>query len=232
MAWRQTHELLRLEVPLAQAAIRWAADTSGGVITRPARACTPGEQMRWEVPVISWCATEVASPGGGLALLLDGPQGVDATPDRLGVSLVRGATWPDPGADRGWHRQRLALMPASQGWCRGGIPQAAIAFREPGWWGPAAPATAEQWLPPLPSGLVPVAVGAPRSSDRHGDRSSGLRMRVLNPGARRQLWCPQGWMVRRQGEAKKSAREEIVFRPGELVEVELTPRPEQGDQSS
>ena len=248
VAWRQTHELLRLEVPLAQAAIRWAADTSGGVITRPARACTPGEQMRWEVPVISWCATEVASPGGGLALLLDGPQGVDATPDRLGVSLVRGATWPDPGADRGWHRQRLALMPASQGWCRGGIPQAAIAFREPGWWGPAGLAQAQQWLPPLPDGLVPVAVEAPRDADRSFNPSKGLRMRVLNPGGRRQQWCPPGWVISRLAEAVEcqqaaapkdqtdrgcaSAAQAIVFSPGELVEVVLTPLEGDVDQSS
>ena len=204
--------------------------------------------MRWEVPVISWCATEVASPGGGLALLLDGPQGVDATPDRLGVSLVRGATWPDPGADRGWHRQRLALMPASQGWCRGGIPQAAIAFREPGWWGPAGLAQAHQWLPPLPDGLVPVAVEAPRDADRSFNPSKGLRMRVLNPGGRRQQWCPPGWVISRLAEAVEcqqaaapkdqtdrgcaTAAQGIVFSPGELVEVVLTPLEGDVDQSS
>ena len=131
--WQQTHELLRLELPLARPAARWAADTSGGVLERPARAMTAGEQVRWEVPVISWCASTAVAPGGGLALLLDGPQGVDADEARLGVSLLRGPTWPDPGADRGWHRHRLALMPVSQGWCRDGVPQAALAFREPGW---------------------------------------------------------------------------------------------------
>ena len=170
---------------------------------------------------------------------------------------------PDPGADRGWHRQRLALMPASQGWCRGGIPQAAIAFREPGWWGPAGLADAEQWLPPLPNGLVPVAVGMPRDAGG-GTPSAGLRMRVLNPGASRPALVPPGMGDPPTRESVDSEQpvdskqpvdlktsqliqmpqpiapaalhamstEGIVFRPGELVEVVLTPLQEHLDQSS
>ena len=218
--WSQTHELLRLEVPLAHDAVRWAADTSGGVLQRPAQACTPGEQMRWEVPVISWCASEARAPGGGLALLLDGPQGVDATPERLGVSLLRGPTWPDPAADQGLHRQRLALMPAPAGWCRSGVPQAAIAFREPGWWGPAACAHPQQWLPPLPTGLVPIAVVNPATQGDGSNEPAPFCMRVLNPGARRQIWAPQGWQVRRPlGKTDDS----VCIRPGELIELELIP---------
>ena len=34
--WHQTHELLRMVCPLAAPAVRWAADTSGGVLERPA----------------------------------------------------------------------------------------------------------------------------------------------------------------------------------------------------
>jgi hypothetical protein len=55
--WRQQHELLRLELPLAQPACRYAADTPGGVIERPAAAVNGREQARWEVPAISWIAS-------------------------------------------------------------------------------------------------------------------------------------------------------------------------------
>ena len=113
--WRQSHEVLRLECPLQTPAVRWASDTSGGVIERPAKLHTPMEKARWEVPVISWLASVPAAPGGGLAVLLDGPQGADASPDPRGVSLLRGPTWPDPSADAGWHRQRVALMPLVEG---------------------------------------------------------------------------------------------------------------------
>ena len=85
--WRQRHELLRLELDLAKGAVRFAADTSGGVIERPAQPRTARERERWEVPVVSWLASQSAAPGGGLAVLLEGAQGVDAVVDRLGVSL-------------------------------------------------------------------------------------------------------------------------------------------------
>jgi alpha-mannosidase len=140
--WRQRHEVLRLELPLQQAAVRWAADTSGGVIERPAVAVTAREASRWEVPAISWMASQTAR--GGLAVLLDGPQGVSCSADRLGVSLLRAPTWPDPGADNGPQRLRLALMPCVDGWRRSGVAAAAVRFREPLWRWPGPSALARQ----------------------------------------------------------------------------------------
>jgi alpha-mannosidase len=151
--WRQQHELLRLELPLAQASSRYAADTSGGVLERPAQACTPREQARWEVPAISWIASQ--GQGGGLAVLLDGPQGVSAQPDQLGISLLRAPTWPDPSADNGYQRLRLALLPCPGGWRQAGVPHQAVRFREPVWLRPQQPGD-RQVEPPqmaLPSGL-------------------------------------------------------------------------------
>ncbi len=153
--WRQRHELLRLEIPLAQIAQRWAADTSGGVLERPARPVTSREQARWEVPAISWIASVAAA--GGLAVLLDGPQGVSASPEELGVSLLRAPTWPDPGADNGLQRLRLALAPCPAGWCSAQVPQQAVAFREPLWLRPAVARGRPERLqafPPLGEGLL------------------------------------------------------------------------------
>ena len=150
--WRQRHELLRLELPLRQPADRWAADTSGGVLERPATPVTAREQARWEVAAISWLASCTA--GGGLAVLLDGPQGVSAQADRLGVSLLRAPTWPDPGADNGWVRQRLALLPCPGGWRSAAVPAQAQAFREPLWLRPAPSS-------PDPASSAPCALAAP-----------------------------------------------------------------------
>jgi alpha-mannosidase len=212
--WRQTHELLRLELPLATPAVRIAADTSGGVIERPAEPMTAREQARWEVPVISWFASQSAAPGGGLAVLLDGPQGVDWSSDRLGISMLRGPTWPDPSADQGWHRQRLALMPFAGSWSDAGVPQAAIAFREPGWCADL-PAEQRQWIPSLPLPLTPVAL------ERHAD---ACLLKLLNAGSARCRWTPgSGWRVRR--EADMSAADAVVIAPGELVSLVI-------DQSS
>ena len=136
--WRQRHELLRLHVPLASPICRWAADTPGGVMERPADPRKPREQARWEVAAVSWLASVQGGGGDGLALLLDGPQGVSAGVEELGVSLLRAPTWPDPGADHGLQRLRLALMPAPEGWRRAAVPQEACRFRDPLWLRPVA----------------------------------------------------------------------------------------------
>ena len=189
--WRQRHELLRLEIPLAAPAQRWAADTSGGVLERPADAVTAREQARWEVPVISWLAS-VAAGGGGLAVLLDGPQGVSASPAELGVSLLRAPTWPDPGADNGDQRLRLALLPCPMGWSSGLVPQQAVAFREPHW---VRPAVAQgrpgrrQALPPLGEGLV--LLGCRRSGD---DGTLVLSVQNCSP-CRRRLELGSAWQL-------------------------------------
>ena len=208
--WHQTHELLRLELPLATPAVRIGADTSGGVIERPAAPMTPREQARWEVPVVSWFASQSAAPGGGMAVLLDGPQGVDWSPARLGISLLRGPTWPDPSADQGWHRHRLALMPLSGSWSDAGVPQAAIAFREPGWCAPL-PAELRQWFPSLPLQLTPVALQG---------HDGGCLLKLLNAGSSRCRWVPgPGWGVRRQSD--QNATDAVVIAPGELVSLVL-----------
>jgi len=192
--WRARHELLRLEVPLHQSAQRWAADTTGGILERPAQAVTPREQARWEVPAVSWLAS--AHQAGGLAVLLDGPQGVSATPEKLGISLLRAPTWPDPGADNGWQRLRLALLPCARGWQRAQVPQEATRFREPLWIRPAQldPA-AQAWLerrqalPPLGEGLQLIAL---RPAAILGD----LLVAVQNCSPLRRSW-PLGsdWQV-------------------------------------
>ena len=147
--WRQCHELLRCHVPLAQPGGFWAADCAAGVQERPSQPRTPREASRWECPALSWLAGGTAA--AGLALLLDGPQGVNGSATGLGVSLLRGPTWPDPSADQGLQRLRLGLMAAPGGWCQALVPAAAAAFRQPPWQRPAAPGPCDrQELLPWP----------------------------------------------------------------------------------
>jgi alpha-mannosidase len=178
--WRERHALLRFEAPLAQQPQRWASDTSGGILERPAKAVTAREQARWEVAAISWMAAEAAAPGGGLGVLLDGPQGVSVAPEALGVSLLRGPTWPDPGADNGQQRQRLALIPCARGWAAAALPQQAIRFREPLWSRP--------WplRPGARSGLPSLGPGLQLLSLRPDPGGLGACLAVQNVTAQRQ----------------------------------------------
>jgi alpha-mannosidase len=123
-----------------------------------------------------------------MAVLLDGPQGVDASPERLGVSLLRGPTWPDPGADNGWQRCRLALLPCPDGWRQAAVPAQARRFREPLWGHPvAAPGQGPAWgkVGPLADDLALVSLR--EAADGSGDRllavqNEGPCRRTVDPG--------------------------------------------------
>lgn len=151
-----------------------------------------------------------------MAVLLDGPQGADASPDHLGVSLLRGPTWPDPSADAGWHRQRVALMPLVEGWMRNGVPQAAIRFREPGWHGPLDLQTVWQGFPSVPDGVIPLAIKPANADDQTaGQVPAELVIQLLNSGPQRVNWqLKHGW-------ATPTGEGIIRLTPGELKEVRL-----------
>ena len=191
--WRQRHELLRLEVPLASPAVRWAADTPAGVLERPAEPRTAREQARWEVAALAWLASVGPAGGGGLAVLLDGPQGVDATAERLGVSLLRAPTWPDPGADNGFQRLRLALMPCGEGWRQAQVPLQARRLREPLWCHPVDPAAIDLSGPAWPPLAPDLALMSLRAAD---DGSGDLLVALQNEGPCRRRFDPgTGWVL-------------------------------------
>lgn len=194
--WRQRHELLRLELALQHPAVRWAADTSAGVIERIAAAANPREASRWEVPAISWLASQAST--GGLAVLLDGPQGVSGSAAALGISLLRGPTWPDPGADNGTQRLRLALMPCAQGWRQAGVAPAAVRFREPCWLRPAKGSSAS-----VPGSVLQLGhpdlrlislVGEGQGSGNVSGGTARLTVQNLSP-CRQQLELGGEWEV-------------------------------------
>ena len=193
--WQQVHELLRLEATLKHTVSRWAADQPGGVIERPGVGRTGRECSRWECTATSWLAAQ--QQRGGLAVLLDGPQGVDVEAKRVGVSLLRGPTWPDATANRGWWRLRLALMPLQDSWCRELVPAAADHLRWPLWLRPAAAAPAlksqEVWLPwPEPQQrLLALCPGA------YNFGNSRLTVQNLAPWRGDVSWlADRGWAVR------------------------------------
>ena len=226
--WRQRHELLRLELPLAQVAERYAADTSAGVLERPAHALTPREQARWEVTAISWVASQSKAGAGGLAVLLDGPQGVSVTSDQLGVSLLRAPTWPDPSGDNGIQRLRLALYPSRHGWSSAEVPRLAGRFREPLWIRPAPRRAQEVSGQDEIAGSIDLLEGVDWAnaqvrvlSCRPGSRPGRLALRLQNLSPQRQRWTlVSNWRWRR-GDSEPWTRGGLVLKPWQLLALEL-----------
>ena len=109
----------------------------------------------------------------------------------------------------------MALMPFQGSWAHAAVPQAAIAFREPGWHGPISAGQHQAsmgtrcWLPAIPRRLCPIALRPD---------ANGVVLQLLNPGASRCLWQPGGgWKVGRS----VAADDWIELAPGELVELRL-----------
>ncbi|HYZ16174.1 MAG TPA: glycoside hydrolase family 38 C-terminal domain-containing protein [Candidatus Acidoferrum sp.] len=116
VAWHEDHVLLRAEHRVALPARGVRYGQQHGTLVREAYPQSEAERAKFEVPGQRWA--HVTDGGDGLAVFvtdLYGWSGV-GLPDggiRLGTSLLRSPTWPDPTADRGEQRLAYALVPTA-----------------------------------------------------------------------------------------------------------------------
>jgi alpha-mannosidase len=113
--WRERRHLLRLENWLSVSTDEATYGAPHGTVRRSARADTPAQQARFEVPGQRFALVRDAG-GNGVALFTADTYGwsaraLDRGGIRLGHSLLRGTTWPDPHADRGEQHLGWAFAP-------------------------------------------------------------------------------------------------------------------------
>ncbi len=113
--WRERRRLLRLENWLAVQTDTVTYGAPHGTVRRSSLADTPERRARFEVPGQRF-AIACDDAGAGLALLTLDTYGWSARTLehgglRLGHSLLRGTTWPDPQADAGDHHFTWAFAP-------------------------------------------------------------------------------------------------------------------------
>jgi alpha-mannosidase len=114
LEWRERHTLLRCENEFAVRAERARCGTPHGTIERPLAPRTKAERAKFEFPAQRFVA--IGAPSGGCALFALDTYGwsLGATRDgraKLGHSLLRGSTWPDPHADLGEQIFAYAFVP-------------------------------------------------------------------------------------------------------------------------
>jgi alpha-mannosidase len=123
--WHEQEKILKAAFPLDVHADRSAAEIQFGHVFRPTHTNTSWDAARFELYAHRWI--HVGEAGYGVAVLTEATYGYDATrtsgddgtTTTVRLSLVRGPTSPDPGADQGRHQFRYALLPGV------GIPGAA-----------------------------------------------------------------------------------------------------------
>lgn len=108
-AWQEDHQLLRLVAATGYRGRHAMFGCPFGAIARPQLPGVEADEAMWEVPGSRWAAVIPDSGDDGLAIVAESKLGYAARDGVLSVSLLRGARWPDPDADRGHHTMRLAL---------------------------------------------------------------------------------------------------------------------------
>lgn len=106
--WRERHRLLKFHMPTAWRGTQARFGLPFGAIARPQLPGTEKDEAAWEVPGSRWAAVG-DDAGHGLAMCSEAKFGFSCREGDLGLSLLRSPTHPDPEADQGAHRLRLAV---------------------------------------------------------------------------------------------------------------------------
>lgn len=127
--WHDRHRLLRVEFPWNIRSAQAAYEIQSGYVERPTHTNTSWDMARFEVCAQRWA--DLSEPGYGVALLNDSKYGYSTAGNRMSLSLLRGATYPDPEADQGFHRFSYAVFPHSGSHQEAGITHESARFNNP-----------------------------------------------------------------------------------------------------
>ncbi len=106
--WQERNLMVKAAFPAAAWSGRADFEIPFGFVARP----TDGT----EVPALKWIELTDDSGGFGLSLLNDSRYGFDVKDNVMRISLIHGATSPDPEADRGKHETLYSLYPHERSW--------------------------------------------------------------------------------------------------------------------
>lgn len=112
--WHEQHILLKAAFPLAATNKSATYEIPYGEIQRPTTRDNSFEKARFEVPALRWA--DEGNNAHGLSLLNNSKYGYDAVGNVLRLSLLRGATWPDPVADQGKQVFDYTIYPHAGTW--------------------------------------------------------------------------------------------------------------------
>ena len=106
--WQERNVMVKTTFPAALENPVATFEIPFGAITRPADGT--------EVPAIKWVDLSGSQGTAGLTLVNDSRYGFDIRDNVIRMSVIRGATYPDPEADRGRHELAYALYPHRGSW--------------------------------------------------------------------------------------------------------------------
>jgi alpha-mannosidase len=163
--WQERNLMIKAAFPLAVRANAAEFEIPYGSVTRPANGK--------EAPALRWIDVDDASGDYGVGLLNDSRYGFDVRANVARISIIHGATNPDPEADRGPHETMYALFPHGGTWKDAAIDRRGyefnnsllprLAMAHPGKLGPR-----HSFLSVEPSNIVLSAVKKEAGYDKRG----------------------------------------------------------------
>jgi alpha-mannosidase len=121
--WRERNIMIKAAFPLAVKAPEARFEIPYGSIARPADGT--------EVPALRWIDVAEGSGEYGAALLNDSKYGFDVKGGVMRMSVVHGATYPDPEADRGRQELLYSILPHSGDWKSAGVTRKGLELGNP-----------------------------------------------------------------------------------------------------
>ncbi len=112
--WQARQVMLKVAFPVEVMSPQATYEIQFGAVERPTHHNTTWDSEKFEVCAHRWA--DLSEAGYGVSLLNDSRYGYDVYGNTLRLSLLRGAEWPDPDADRGQHEFTYALLPHLKGW--------------------------------------------------------------------------------------------------------------------
>jgi len=121
--WQERNVMIKASFPVDARDALAEFEIPYGTISRPADGT--------EVPSLKWVDVTDGSGDHGLSLLNDCKYGFDVKDNVLRMSIVHGATAPDPEADRGPQEVGYALYPHPGSWKEAGTVRRGYEFNNP-----------------------------------------------------------------------------------------------------
>lgn len=109
--WQESNTMLKAAFDVDVQTDRAAAEIQFGHVFRSTSVNTTWDLARFEVCAHRWI--DLSEPDFGVALLNESKYGHDTLDNRLRITLLKSAEFPDPTADRGVHTFTYSLMPHS-----------------------------------------------------------------------------------------------------------------------
>ena len=127
--WQERQVMLKAAFPLEVRSMSAAFEVQYGVAERATHRNTSWEQEKFEVCAHRWA--DLSEGNYGVSLLNDCKYGYDVEGNMLRLTLLRGAEYPDPQADRGEHDFTYSLFPHQGDWRQGETVRAAASLNQP-----------------------------------------------------------------------------------------------------